>query len=174
MLTCGGFAVSKRMDSCPLSSNVFVLLGNWLSVNGEAIYSTRPWMVCQNETISSVFYTTKQVQNKGTNETLLYAIFTKWPTNNILQLRCVVPTSTTKISFLGLHDTELSAEVSVPYHPIANALDYDKEARTETSKTKQRRDERNSGIEVVLPALTPDKIPCQHAWVIALSHVDNV
>ena len=123
-----------------------------------------------------MYYTTKQVQNKGTTEKLLYAVFTKWPTNNMLQLQCVVPTSATKIYFLGLHPTDLTADASVPYHTSTSTetLDRDEEVNMATSQMKQRRDERNAGIEVILPALTPDIIPCQHAWVIALSHVENV
>jgi hypothetical protein len=30
-----------------------------------------------------------------------------------------------------------------------------------------------SGMSVVLPALTPALIPCQHAWVLAISNIGN-
>lgn len=167
------------MEFLPIRSlitNVLLVpVGNWLSVNGEAIYSTRPWTVCQSETISSVFYTTKHVQNEGTNEKLLYAIFIKWPTNNMLQLRCVAATSATKIYFLGLHYNDNSADTSLLYHSITgnNAMDHD-DVESNAARMKQRRDERDIGIEVVLPALTPDIIPCQHAWVIVLTHIANL
>lgn len=146
-------------------------------MNGEAIYSTRPWTVCQNETSSSVFYTTRKFQDKGSNsETRLYAIFTKWPTNNMLPLQCVVPTRATKISFVGIQHHDLSAENAngLEYRPIvrqSTALDDDE---VTTLKRRRMSEEGNSGIEIVLPALTPDKIPCQHAWVIALTHIENV
>jgi alpha-L-fucosidase len=61
--------------------------GKWLDVNGEAIYSTKPWDVCQNETESSVFYT--KTKNR------LFAHFTQWPADQILGLRCPIATPDT-------------------------------------------------------------------------------
>lgn len=50
-------------------------LGQWLSVNGEAIYETVPWLY-QNDTINSdVWYT-----SKGDS---VYAILTKEPGDNV-------------------------------------------------------------------------------------------
>jgi hypothetical protein len=31
----------------------------------------------------------------------------------------------------------------------------------------------NVGIRVMLPALTPDRIPCEHSWVLALTNIEN-
>jgi hypothetical protein len=33
---------------------------------------------------------------------------------------------------------------------------------------------RRQGMELDLPALTPATIPCQHAWVVALTGIGNV
>ena len=150
--------------------------GNWLSVNGEAIYGTRPWMVCQNETISSVFYTTKQQLKNGVNETVLYAIFTKWPQNNMLRLSCVVPTSATKIYFLGLDDDDdtLTKNAHLSYRPMADRDDPSTLGSAKLTPRRERHDHDSRGIEVVVPALTPNVIPCQHAWVLVLSNVENM
>lgn len=94
----------------------------------------------------------------------------------MLPLHCVVPTRATKISFVGIQYHDLSAENAngLEYRPIvrqSTALDDDE---VTTLKRRRMSEEGNSGIEIVLPALTPDKIPCQHAWVIALTHIENV
>lgn len=54
-------------------------MGQWLKINGEAIYGTKPWIV-QNDTLTSaVWYTSK--------DSVFYAISLKWPKDNILSLK---------------------------------------------------------------------------------------
>src|SRR3569623_693611 len=121
----------------PLYVDRLIGIGDWLQVNGEAIYGTTIWNVCQNETASSVFYTRRADR--------LYVHFTQWPKNSILRLDCPVSTMKTKATMLG----------------------YPSELRTTDSLAV-------AGIAIELPKLTPDMVPCQHAWVVVLTGLGNL
>lgn len=57
-----------------------VQLGQWLAVNGEAIYYTKPYSM-QNDTLTgSAWYT--QSENKN----VWYCSFTDWPEDHVLKL----------------------------------------------------------------------------------------
>ncbi|XP_078423142.1 tissue alpha-L-fucosidase-like isoform X2 [Cetorhinus maximus] len=68
-------------------------VGQWLNVNGEAIYASKPWRV-QKENSTNIWYT-----SKGSS---VYAVFTKWPTDNVLKLESPKSSSSTKVTMLGI------------------------------------------------------------------------
>jgi alpha-L-fucosidase len=119
-------------------------MGEWLSVSGEGVYGTRPWKVCNEDSDGTVFYTR--------SKDVLYAHLTKWPAGNEVSLSCPERTASTVASMLGLESKEHMVEV-LP------------SASVPTSDT---------GMTVRLPALTPDIIPCQHVWVIAMRGIGNL
>jgi len=132
-------------------------IGSWLKVNGEAIYGTIPWAVAQNQT-NEVYYTHKP------NDGVVYVITTVWPKGNVLHLDAPTATPNTKVKMLGLTVHEngaLDGFLSWKYMPVGLG-----------SGGKN-----GKGLEINVPPLTPDIVPCQHAWVFALTgladHVGN-
>ena len=79
-------------------------IGSWLKVNGEALYSSRPWRF-QNDTVTQgIWYTSK----KSAAGTMLYAITLNWPTDGQLLLGAVVPKPGAKVTLLGYKGVELN------------------------------------------------------------------
>ena len=70
-------------------------MGNWLRVNGDAIYSSSPW-TCQNDTVTSgVWYTSKADK--------VFAILLKWTPQ--IELGCVRPAEGMVLSLLEMDGT---------------------------------------------------------------------
>ncbi len=74
-------------------------IGKWLSINGEAIYSTRPWLYQNDTTNPDVWYTLR----KG----IVYAFLLEKPTNDIVFLGAPISCYETIIEILG-YDKPLS------------------------------------------------------------------
>ncbi|KAJ0180397.1 hypothetical protein K1T71_003801 [Dendrolimus kikuchii] len=103
-VSCGGNALlnigpTKEGTIVPIFQERLTSLGKWLEINGEAIYSTSPWL-SQNDTLNgNVWYTcTKREFNAinpiakpkpGDTVTAIYAIALRWPPSNVLVLRDV-------------------------------------------------------------------------------------
>lgn len=68
---------SKDGTISPLFEERLLQIGEWLEHNGEAIYSSKPW-IHQNETTERVWYTF--------NNDAVYAICLDWPEDGILSL----------------------------------------------------------------------------------------
>ncbi|NP_001279640.1 tissue alpha-L-fucosidase precursor [Callorhinchus milii] len=69
-------------------------LGQWLRVNGEAVYASKPWRVQQENSTDRVWYTSKG--------SAVYATFLNWPETNTLTLQSPEVTSTTQVTMLGV------------------------------------------------------------------------
>ncbi|XP_050309152.1 alpha-L-fucosidase-like isoform X2 [Anthonomus grandis grandis] len=100
-ISCGGNILinvgpSKEGLINPIFEERLTQLGEWLGINGEAIYESEPWTV-QNDTLNSnVWYTSK--------DNAIYAIHLSWPENNTAILESVADLfqkDTTTVTLLG-------------------------------------------------------------------------
>lgn len=70
-------------------------IGDWLAINGEAIYNTKPWIVQNDTSAHNVWYTQKK------NEKHIYALILRWPENGILYLKSLKVSINAEIHMLG-------------------------------------------------------------------------
>ncbi|KAL3267007.1 hypothetical protein HHI36_011155 [Cryptolaemus montrouzieri] len=100
-ISCGGNILinvgpTKEGTIAPIFEERLLDLGKWLSINGEAIYGSKPWIYQNDSLTTDVWYTQKQNS--------VYAIVLNWPTNNILTLESVVQlfsSPKTSVTLLG-------------------------------------------------------------------------
>jgi alpha-L-fucosidase len=116
-------------------------LGQWLKVNAQGIYGTRPWDVCDQDLNFDVFYTR--------DDEILYAILTQWPSDNEVPLVCPKVSENTRAFILGLPE-----HIDDKNAPIVDLS--------------------QPSVTIQLPSLNPDQVPCDHAWVIALTAIENL
>ncbi|KAJ1177908.1 hypothetical protein NDU88_003160 [Pleurodeles waltl] len=84
---------TKEGTIAPIFQERLQAVGKWLSLNGEAIYASKPWRIQKENSTCSVWYTSK--------DSKVYAIFLNWPQNNVLNLPSPKPCAQTNVTMLG-------------------------------------------------------------------------
>jgi alpha-L-fucosidase len=115
----------------------------------------------KRKTASSVYYTRR--------EDVLYAILTEWPVDSRVVLDCPIPTAQTTVRLLGFlpgddQSSLLLGENTTTPPPM---LSWSQTASVDHNHV------RGGGMEIQLPRLTPDIVPCQHAWTLVLTNLAN-
>nr|XP_002127716.1 alpha-L-fucosidase [Ciona intestinalis] len=111
-VSCGGnllvnIGPSKDGTIHPIFEERLKQMGEWLNVNGEAVYKSQPWKHQNDSLTPGVWYTTNQ--NK------VYAFVFTWPTYGLLNLGSPVATSdASSVKLLG-------EESSLTWEPLKSA-----------------------------------------------------
>lgn len=97
-VSCGGNIVMNIGPTAdgriiPIFEERLKEIGKWLKINGDAIYSTRPWRVQKESSAWKTWYT-----KKGSK---VYALMCRWPKSKYLKLHSPEVTPTTKVRLLG-------------------------------------------------------------------------
>jgi alpha-L-fucosidase len=142
-ISCGGnllMNIGPTGDGriAPIFEQRLRQFGDWMLVNDEAIYSTRPW-IHQNDTLTPGVWYTSKLSGKSP---IVYAITLSWPLGGVLTLGSATPTAQTSVTMLGYKGRNIKW---VP--------------RPE------------GGMDILMPILSDNKMPCQWAWTFKLANV---
>ena len=113
-VSCGGnllMNVGPNKDGVivPIFEERLRQLGEWLAVNGEAIYSTNPWTHQNDSSNSDVWYTSKVSPGEGR---VVYGVLLQWPQDGLdVVVSSPQAGAQTTVSLLGSDTPPLHYEV---------------------------------------------------------------
>lgn len=150
--------ISPRDDGVipDVQKKVLIELGEWLKINGQAIYDTRPWhtfgegptrLEKGGHFVGRLDYTPEDIRyTQSKDGSILYAIMLGWPKDK----------HSITFSSVGIDSVKTSAGVKL--------LGYD-------GKIVYRVDDKKQ-LVVELPPLPADKRPCQYAYAFRIEGFD--
>jgi len=102
-ISCGGNMLMNvgppsHGHIAPIYEERLSQMGSWLKVNGDAVYSSRPWTF-QNDTVTKDVWYTKKTNSSGTT---VYAFIFAWPDSDTLTIGAPKASVATTVSLLGM------------------------------------------------------------------------
>ncbi|XP_014779792.1 alpha-L-fucosidase isoform X2 [Octopus bimaculoides] len=113
-VSCGGnllMNIGPTSDGriIPLYQERLKQFGDWLKINGEAIYGSKPWIAQQDILNPQVWYTSK---SNGNGNPIVYAIVLELPYSGSLELGVPKPSQDTLVTWLGYQEGDIKWTVS--------------------------------------------------------------
>jgi len=148
-ISCGGnylLNIGPTHDGriMPIFEERLRQMGAWLKINGEAVYSSKPW-THQNDTASGNVWYTMNKSNSSASGYSVYAFVLDWPEDNTLKLGSPETTDKTTVSMLGYTGGPFK------WSGYSNT----------------------AGLVVKFPFIPPNKLPSYHAWVLKIDNLAN-
>lgn len=114
---------TKEATITPIYEERLRGLGNWLEVNGEAVYNSRPWTAQRDSADSRVWYTTSK------DREFVYAFLLRWPDDHKVVLGTLRPRKSSAVQMLGYRHQLFWTAVGNETHVYLPARDDDQASR---------------------------------------------
>jgi len=104
----------------PIFQERLLQLGNFLSINGEAVYNSHPWAKYQNQSDIAAYYTT--------NNQNLYVLMSPWPSSSSISLQSN-PKAGPNAVIVALGDsakltfTQMDTSLKINLPPLSTSMD---------------------------------------------------
>ena len=142
-----------------------IQLGEWLDINGEAIFNSRRWIRDCQWSEGDIYAYTKEEFHHGIPDPILE--MAKIPKKNQARKECYFTAKDDKLYVLMtmlpdcgtfvIKDLQLDSSSEISMLGVEGKLEFENNKKN---------------VEVILPHLNPSKLPCKHVYVLEVSNVN--